>query len=65
MFRDYVFKKCAETYGMNNSYTYPKEERWAGRPTSRVSGAYHEMVGRGAEMGFHAGEAFDAHTSEA
>ena len=41
---------------MNNSYTYPKEERWAGRPTSRVSGAYNAMLNRGAEMGFHAGK---------
>lgn len=41
---------------MNNSYTYPKEERWAGRPTSRVTGAYHAMLNRGAEMGFHAGK---------
>ncbi|XP_035214869.1 dimethylglycine dehydrogenase, mitochondrial-like [Stegodyphus dumicola] len=53
--REYVFSKVRETYGMNNSYTYPKEERWAGRPTSRVSGAYKKMLERGAEMGFHAG----------
>lgn len=53
--RDYVFSKSRETYGMNNNYTYPKEERWTGRPTSRVSGAYQAMLDRGAEMGFHAG----------
>lgn len=56
LFRDYVFSKSRETYGMNNSYTYPKEERWVGRPTTRVSGAYQAMLDRGAEMGFHAGE---------
>ncbi|XP_054715823.1 dimethylglycine dehydrogenase, mitochondrial-like [Uloborus diversus] len=52
---DYVFKKSRETYGMNNSYTFPKEERWAGRPTSRVPSAYGLMLKRGAEMNFHAG----------
>ncbi|KAF8793582.1 Dimethylglycine dehydrogenase like protein [Argiope bruennichi] len=53
--REYIFEKAAETYGMNNSYTYPKEERFAGRPTARVSGVYKAMLIRGAEMGFHAG----------
>lgn len=52
---NYVMAKARETYGMNNNYTYPKEERWAGRPTCRVSGAYEMMKDRGAEMGFHAG----------
>ncbi|GIY75438.1 dimethylglycine dehydrogenase, mitochondrial [Caerostris darwini] len=53
--KEYIFEKAAETYGMNNNYTYPKEERFAGRPTARVSGAYRAMLERGAEMGFHAG----------
>nr|XP_042906993.1 dimethylglycine dehydrogenase, mitochondrial isoform X2 [Parasteatoda tepidariorum] len=53
--KEYVFSKSRETYGMNNSYTYPKEERSAGRPTSRVSGAYKRMVERGAQMSFHSG----------
>ncbi|KAK8758858.1 hypothetical protein V5799_003507 [Amblyomma americanum] len=53
--RSYLFAKARETYGMNNSFTYPKEERWAGRPTQRVSGIYDQLVERGAEMGFHAG----------
>lgn len=53
--RDYVFKKARESYGMNNSYTYPKEERWAGRPTSRIPTIYNQLIKAGAEMGFHAG----------
>ncbi|XP_064474699.1 dimethylglycine dehydrogenase, mitochondrial-like isoform X2 [Ornithodoros turicata] len=53
--RSYLFTKASETYGMNNSYGYPKEERWAGRPTERVSGVYEQLVERGAQMGFHAG----------
>ncbi|XP_065303006.1 dimethylglycine dehydrogenase, mitochondrial-like isoform X1 [Dermacentor albipictus] len=53
--RSYLFSKSKETYGMNNSFTFPKEERWAGRPTERVSGIHDQLVERGAEMGFHAG----------
>ncbi|XP_077555490.1 dimethylglycine dehydrogenase, mitochondrial-like [Haemaphysalis longicornis] len=53
--RSYLFAKSKETYGMNNSFTFPKEERWTGRPTERVSGIYEQLVERGAEMGFHAG----------
>ncbi|GFT61502.1 dimethylglycine dehydrogenase, mitochondrial [Trichonephila clavipes] len=53
--KQYVFDKAAETYGMNNSYTYPKEQRFAGRPTVRRSGAYESMKQRGAAMDFHSG----------
>lgn len=55
MFRGYVLEKARESYGMNNAVGYPKEERWAGRPTSRISGIYETLLKRGAEMGFHAG----------
>lgn len=53
--RSYLFAKAKETYGMNNSFTFPKEERWTGRPTERVSGIYQRHLDRGAQMGFHAG----------
>lgn len=53
--REYVFKKARESYGMNNAIGYPKDERWAGRPTNRISGIYELMKKKGAEMGFHAG----------
>ncbi|CAN8005617.1 unnamed protein product, partial [Ixodes hexagonus] len=53
--RSYLFAKAKETYGMNNSFTFPKEERWTGRPTERVSGIYQRHLERGAQMGFHAG----------
>lgn len=53
--RPYLFSKSKETYGMNNSFTFPKEERWAGRPTERTSSIHDMLVDRGAEMGFHAG----------
>lgn len=53
--RDYVSTKSRESYGMNTWYTYPKEERWAGRPTSRTSQIYGQLIDGGAEMGFHAG----------
>ncbi|CAM1318819.1 DMGDH (predicted) [Pycnogonum litorale] len=53
--RDYLFKKVRESYGFNNKLVYPKDERYAGRPTSRISGAYESMLARGAEMSFHAG----------
>lgn len=53
--KKYVFEKAAETYGMNNSYTYPKEQRFAGRPTVRCSTAYESMMQRGAVMDFHSG----------
>ncbi|XP_014680739.1 PREDICTED: dimethylglycine dehydrogenase, mitochondrial-like isoform X3 [Priapulus caudatus] len=52
---NYLFDKARESYGLNNLVGYPKEERWAGRPTARTSGAYDAMIKRGAEMGFHAG----------
>ena len=40
---------------MNNAVGYPKEERFAGRPTSRVSGIYQTLLDKGAQMGFHSG----------
>ncbi|XP_013778311.1 dimethylglycine dehydrogenase, mitochondrial-like [Limulus polyphemus] len=53
--RNYVFAKARESYGMNNAISYPKEERWAGRPTARTTTMYEKQLERGAEMGFHAG----------
>lgn len=53
--RSYLFAKARETYGMNNSYSYPKEERWAGRPTERISAIYQQLLDRGAQMSFHGG----------
>lgn len=40
---------------MNNAVGFPHEERWAGRPTYRVSGIYEETKAAGGFMGFHAG----------
>ncbi|CAH1789183.1 unnamed protein product [Owenia fusiformis] len=53
--RTYCLAKCRESYGMNNAVGYPKEERFAGRPTYRTSGIYDLLKTRGADMGFHAG----------
>ncbi|XP_063678864.1 dimethylglycine dehydrogenase, mitochondrial-like isoform X1 [Bolinopsis microptera] len=53
--RKFLMEKARESYGMNTSPAYPKEERWAGRPTERVSGAYQEIKERGAAFGFNAG----------
>ncbi|XP_062340264.1 dimethylglycine dehydrogenase, mitochondrial [Osmerus eperlanus] len=50
----YMCAKARESYGFNNVVGYPKEERFAGRPTSRTSGVYELMKGK-ASMGFHAG----------
>ncbi|XP_028661549.2 dimethylglycine dehydrogenase, mitochondrial isoform X1 [Erpetoichthys calabaricus] len=50
----YTAAKARESYGFNNIVGYPKEERFAGRPTTRVSGIY-EMLKSSASMGFHAG----------
>ncbi|XP_045124793.1 dimethylglycine dehydrogenase, mitochondrial-like isoform X1 [Portunus trituberculatus] len=52
---DYVLAKARESYGMNNAITFPHEERFAGRPTCRVSGAHDLMEKRGACMHFHSG----------
>ncbi|XP_042241265.1 dimethylglycine dehydrogenase, mitochondrial-like isoform X2 [Homarus americanus] len=52
---DYVAVKAREGYGMNNAVTYPHEERFAGRPTSRVSGAHSILESRGACMQIHSG----------
>ncbi|XP_048021396.1 dimethylglycine dehydrogenase, mitochondrial [Megalobrama amblycephala] len=50
----YVCAKARESYGFNNVVGFPKEERFAGRPTSRVSGVY-ELLKDKCSMGFHAG----------
>ncbi|XP_054843125.1 dimethylglycine dehydrogenase, mitochondrial isoform X2 [Eublepharis macularius] len=46
--------KARESYGFNNIVGYPKEERFAGRPTERVSGIYENLKSK-CSMGFHAG----------
>ncbi|XP_027008413.2 dimethylglycine dehydrogenase, mitochondrial [Tachysurus fulvidraco] len=50
----YLCAKARESYGFNNVVGYPKEERFAGRPTSRVSGLYEHLKDK-CSMGFHAG----------
>nr|XP_029505934.1 dimethylglycine dehydrogenase, mitochondrial [Oncorhynchus nerka] len=50
----YLCAKARESYGFNNMVGYPKEERFAGRPTNRTSGVYELLKGK-ASMGFHAG----------
>ncbi|XP_076063231.1 dimethylglycine dehydrogenase, mitochondrial-like isoform X2 [Oratosquilla oratoria] len=52
---DYMIAKTREAYGMNNAVGYPHEERFTGRPTSRVSGAHDALVARGARMHIHSG----------
>ncbi|XP_033634961.1 dimethylglycine dehydrogenase, mitochondrial-like [Asterias rubens] len=53
--KEYTSTKTRESYGMNNAIGWAREERWAGRPTRRVSGIYDKLKARGAEFGFHAG----------
>uniref|UniRef100_A0A1I8FFG5 DAO domain-containing protein n=1 Tax=Macrostomum lignano TaxID=282301 RepID=A0A1I8FFG5_9PLAT len=51
-------RRAARTYGLNNAVGYPKEERFAGRPTKRAaqtSALYDELKSAGAEFGFHNG----------
>nr|XP_042117567.1 dimethylglycine dehydrogenase, mitochondrial isoform X2 [Peromyscus maniculatus bairdii] len=50
----YTEAKARESYGFNNIVGYPKEERFAGRPTQRVSGLYKTLASK-CSMGFHAG----------
>ncbi|XP_003464453.2 dimethylglycine dehydrogenase, mitochondrial isoform X2 [Cavia porcellus] len=50
----YTEAKARESYGFNNIVGYPKEERFAGRPTQRVSGLYETLAPK-CSMGFHAG----------
>ncbi|KAA8584326.1 hypothetical protein FQN60_008111 [Etheostoma spectabile] len=50
----FMCAKARESYGFNNVVGYPKEERFAGRPTYRTSGVY-ELLKDKASMGFHAG----------
>nr|XP_028603892.1 dimethylglycine dehydrogenase, mitochondrial isoform X1 [Podarcis muralis] len=51
---EFTAAKARESYGFNNIVGYPKEERFAGRPTARVSGLY-EVLKSECSMGFHAG----------
>ena len=48
--------KTRESYGLNNLCGYPKEERFAGRPTRRVTAIHETLKEAGAEHGFHAGK---------
>ncbi|NXI07834.1 M2GD protein, partial [Irena cyanogastra] len=50
----YTAAKARESYGFNNIVGYPKEERFAGRPTERTSGLY-DLLKSKCSMGFHAG----------
>uniref|UniRef100_A0A8D1R3Q3 Dimethylglycine dehydrogenase, mitochondrial n=1 Tax=Sus scrofa TaxID=9823 RepID=A0A8D1R3Q3_PIG len=50
----YTEAKARESYGFNNIVGYPKEERFAGRPTQRISGLYKTLKSK-CSMGFHAG----------
>uniref|UniRef100_A0A3B5MR59 Dimethylglycine dehydrogenase n=1 Tax=Xiphophorus couchianus TaxID=32473 RepID=A0A3B5MR59_9TELE len=50
----FMCAKARESYGFNNVVGYPKEERFAGRPTCRTSGVY-ELLKDKCSMGFHAG----------
>ncbi|XP_061148956.1 dimethylglycine dehydrogenase, mitochondrial [Syngnathus typhle] len=50
----FLCAKARESYGFNNVVGYPKEERFAGRPTCRKSGVY-DLLKDKASMGFHAG----------
>ncbi|XP_068608596.1 dimethylglycine dehydrogenase, mitochondrial [Brachionichthys hirsutus] len=50
----FLCAKARESYGFNNVVGYPKEERFAGRPTHRTSGVYELLKDKGS-MGFHAG----------
>uniref|UniRef100_UPI00358E3FF8 dimethylglycine dehydrogenase, mitochondrial n=1 Tax=Myxine glutinosa TaxID=7769 RepID=UPI00358E3FF8 len=51
----YARAKAKESYGMNNAVMYPKEERFSGRPTHRISGVYNTLLEKGGSMGFHSG----------
>uniref|UniRef100_A0A8C3UGQ2 Dimethylglycine dehydrogenase n=1 Tax=Catharus ustulatus TaxID=91951 RepID=A0A8C3UGQ2_CATUS len=51
---EYTAAKARESYGFNNIVGYPKEERFAGRPTQRTSGLY-DLLKSKCSMGFHAG----------
>lgn len=52
---DYALEKTRESYGMNNAYGFPHEERFAGRPTKRVTPLFTKLREAGARMGFAAG----------
>ena len=49
---EYALEKTRESYGMNNAYGYPYEERFAGRPTNRVNPLTDRLKKAGAHMGF-------------
>ena len=46
--KKFLLEKARESYGMNTTPAFPGEERWAARPTKRVSGVYQDMKERGA-----------------
>lgn len=50
----FMCAKARESYGFNNVVGYPKEERFAGRPTYRRSGVHDLLKGK-CSMGFHTG----------
>uniref|UniRef100_A0A3B4AX35 Uncharacterized protein n=1 Tax=Periophthalmus magnuspinnatus TaxID=409849 RepID=A0A3B4AX35_9GOBI len=52
----FMCAKARESYGFNNTFLvgYPKEERFEGRPTKRISGVY-DLLKDKCSMGFHAG----------
>lgn len=52
---DYALHKTRESYGANNWYGYPHEERQAGRPTKRTTPLYQTLKDAGAHMGFASG----------
>jgi len=52
---EYTLAKTRESYGMNNAFGYPHEEREAGRPTRRVTPIYHKLKKAGAHMGMSSG----------
>ena len=54
--RTYTLAKARETYGMNTSLMWSKEERFAGRPTSRANREMMQLLKeQGAEFGFKSG----------
>lgn len=52
---DYALEKTRESYGMNNAFGYPYEERFSGRPTQRKTPLYQALKDAGARMGFSSG----------
>lgn len=55
VYRSYHLAKVRETYGMNNAVAYPKEVRFAGRPTCRTTPIYDTQKSSGAQFSISAG----------